>query len=74
MKRKATLPSSENRERDAVDLPPRIRISERRYGYRAVDLQRWLDSRTETSPPTARQMLDDAHAAANAAMIARARR
>jgi hypothetical protein len=36
--------------------PPRIQISEARYGYRARELMLWQDARTEQQ--TARQMLD----------------
>lgn len=33
--------------------PPRIRLSERRVGYRVSDLRAWLDSRVELNQPCA---------------------
>jgi prophage regulatory protein len=41
--------------------PARIRLSERRVGYRVSDLRAWLDSRVEHAPPLPSAPVVDPH-------------
>ncbi len=40
-----------DRMRARGETPPITRLSERRIGYRSVDLKSWLDARREKAPP-----------------------
>jgi len=37
------------RQKKAGDVPPKIRLSPRRIGYRVCDLRAWQDSRMESA-------------------------